>query len=175
MYSGAATVLKKFALCALILLACMFVRGSSVLWDAFTSVHDNVDGDSIELNSNGFDVSFLGNMKIQFYVFPSFGHLYICWCFLSVCCSTYASLGVFVLQFERGIKEDTRRKSTIKSVSAADRSQKVAQLKGHQPGGSFAFVLPEAIQSRQISWELHFVFRDSRNRLLVKDVFRLPM
>lgn len=56
MYSGAATVLKKFALCALILLACMFVRGSSVLWDAFTSVHDNVDGDSIELNSNGFDV-----------------------------------------------------------------------------------------------------------------------
>ena len=37
------------------------------------------------------------------------------------------------------------------------------------------FVLPEAIQSRQISWELHFVFRDSRNRLLVKDVFRLPM
>lgn len=69
MYSGAATVLKKFALCALILLACMFVRGSSVLWDAFTSVHDNVDGDSIELNSNGFDVSFLENMKIQFYVF----------------------------------------------------------------------------------------------------------
>ena len=65
--------------------------------------------------------------------------------------------------------------STIKSASAADRSQKVAQLKGRQPGGSFAFVLPEAIQSRQISWELHFVFRDSRNRLLVKDVFRLPM
>ena len=32
--------------------------GSSVLWDAFTLVHDNVDGDSIELNSNGFDVSF---------------------------------------------------------------------------------------------------------------------
>ena len=87
----------------------------------------------------------------------------------------YASLGVFVLQFERGIKEDSRRKGTIKSASAADRTQKVAHLKGHQSGGSFAFVLPEAIQSRQISWELHFVFRDSRNRLLVKDVFRLPM
>ena len=87
----------------------------------------------------------------------------------------YASLGVFVLQFERGIKGDTRRNRTIKSASAADRTQKVAQLKGPQPGGSFAFVLPEAIQSRQISWELHFVFRDSRNRLLVKDVFRLPM
>ena len=87
----------------------------------------------------------------------------------------YASLVVFVLQFERGIKDDSRRKSTIKSASAADWTQKVAQLKGHQPGRSFAFVLPEAIQSRQISWELHFVFRDSRNRLLVKDVFRLPM
>ena len=87
----------------------------------------------------------------------------------------YASLGVFVLQFERGIKGDTRRNRMIKSASAADRTQKVAQLKGHQLGGSFAFVLPEAIQSRQISWELHFVFRDSRNRLLVKDVFRLPM
>ena len=87
----------------------------------------------------------------------------------------YASLGVFVLQFERGINGDARRNRTIKSASAADRTQKVAQLKGHQPGGSFAFVLPEAIQSRQISWELHFVFRDSRNRLLVKDVFRLPM
>ena len=87
----------------------------------------------------------------------------------------YASLVVFVLQFERGIKEDSRRKGTIKSASAADRTQKVAQLKGRQSGGSFAFVLPEAIQSRQISWELHFVFRDSRNRLLVKDVFRLPM
>ena len=87
----------------------------------------------------------------------------------------YASLGVFVLQFERGIKGGARRNRTIKSASAADRSQKVAQLKGHQPGGSFAFVLPEAIQSRQISWELHFVFRDSRNRHLVKDVFRLPM
>ena len=80
----------------------------------------------------------------------------------------YASLGVFVLQFDRGIKE-------VKSASAADRSQKVVQLKGHQSGGSFAFVLPEAIRSRQISWELHFVFRDSRNRLLVKDVFRLPI
>ena len=87
----------------------------------------------------------------------------------------YASLGVFVLQFERGIKVNSRRKSKIELASAADRTQKVAQLKGHQPGGSFAFVLPEAIQSRQISWELHFVFRDSRNRLLVKDVFRLPM
>ena len=87
----------------------------------------------------------------------------------------YASLGVFVLQFERGIKEDSRRKGTIKSASAADWTQKVAHLKGHQSGGSFAFVLPEAIQSRQISWELHFVFRDSRNRLLVKDVFRMPM
>ena len=50
--------LKKLALCASILFACMFARGSSVLWDALTSVHDNVDGDSIELNSNGFDVSF---------------------------------------------------------------------------------------------------------------------
>ena len=80
----------------------------------------------------------------------------------------YASLGVFVLQFDRGIKE-------VKSASAADRSQKVAQLKGHQSGGSFAFVLPEAIRLRQIGWELHFVFRDSRNRLLVKDVFRMPM
>ena len=87
----------------------------------------------------------------------------------------YASLGVFVLQFKRGIREDNHRRNTIKSASAADRTQKVAQLKGRQSGGSFAFVLPEAIQSRQISWELHFVFRDSRNRLLVKDVFRLPM
>ena len=88
----------------------------------------------------------------------------------------YASVGVFVLQFERGIKEDSRGNRRIKSsASAADHSQKVAQLKGRHSGGSFAFVLPEAIRSRQISWELHFVFRDSRNRLLVKDVFRLPM
>ena len=39
MYSGAATVLKKFALCALILLTCMFVRGSSVEWDRMDAVN----------------------------------------------------------------------------------------------------------------------------------------
>ena len=44
-----------------------------------------------------------------------------------------------------------------------------------RPALLYTLAPPEAIQSRQISWELHFVFRDSRNRHLVKDVFRLPM
>jgi len=82
----------------------------------------------------------------------------------------FSSLEVIVLQFDRRIGGSKTKRWTV-----ADRSQKVAQLKGRQSGGTFAFNLPEAIPSEQICWELQFVFRSSRNRLLVKDVFRLPM
>ena len=48
----------RFVLLMLLGLYSISGLASSVLWDAFVAVHENVDRDSVELNSNGFDVSF---------------------------------------------------------------------------------------------------------------------
>ncbi len=80
----------------------------------------------------------------------------------------YRALEIYVLQCDQGVW-------SVGSRGRGDRSQKVADFKGARQAGAFAVTLPEAVPSEQIRWELQFVFRGPHRRIVLKDIFRLPM